>query len=105
MTGFTARGTLVVQDSSIDNKSFVVDVECFRKMSIYSEGYAKDINIVIKNTKSHKRVSGKNLLKDIKNFICPIAGSKEASLVRKRLINLQKIHKSISDQSFNFAIR
>lgn len=87
-----------------DIKSFEVDVSCVRRASVYSEGLAVDTKIVIKKDKKFRRVAGKNLLKNIKDFICPLSGPKESSLVRKRLIGLQKIHKSLSNQVYNFKI-
>lgn len=87
-----------------NEKTFNVDVSCTRRASIYSNGFAKDTTIIVNRNTSYRRVAGKNLLKDIKEFVCPIAGPKEASLLRKRLIGLQKIHKSISNEVFNFRI-
>lgn len=86
------------------NKTFKVDVSCTRRASVYSDGVAQDTKIIVRKDTSYKRLSGKNILKDIKNFVCPIAGQKESSLLRKRLIGLQKIHKSISNEIFNFRI-
>lgn len=87
-----------------DIKSFEVDVSCARRASVYSEGLAVDTSIIIKKDTKYRRVAGKNLLKNIKDFICPLSGPKESSLVRKRLIGLQKIHKSLSNQVYNFKI-
>jgi hypothetical protein len=86
-------------------QSFDVGVTCSRYVSIYSEGQAKNINVVLQTNKNYERLAGKNILKDIKNFICPIAGNQEASLVRKRLIALQSIYANISNQTYNFDIR
>lgn len=87
-----------------NSKSFEVDVSCSRRASVYSQGMAKDTKIIINRNTKYRRISSKNLLKDIKNFICPFAGNVEASLVRKRLIGLQKIHKNLTNQSYNFKI-
>lgn len=87
-----------------DVKSFEVDVTCVRRASVYSQGIAQDTNIIIKKDRKYRRLAGKNLLGDIREFICPFAGGKESSLVRKRLIGLQKIHKSLSNQIYNFKI-
>ena len=87
-----------------DIKSFEVDVTCVRRASVYSQGIAQDTNIIIKKDRKYRRLAGKNLLGDIREFICPFTGSKESSLVRKRLIGLQRIHKSLSNQIYNFKI-
>jgi hypothetical protein len=101
-------GNLIINDiykNPLSNKSFEVTVTCSKNALIYAEGYSKEIKILLKTSKTHKRIAGKNLLKDIKDYICPIAGKQESSMVRKRLIGLQKIHSSISNQNFSFAIK
>lgn len=91
--------------NEISIQSFDVGVTCSRYVSIYSEGQSKNINVLLQTNKNYQRLAGKNILKDIKNFICPIAGGQEASQVRKRLIALQSIHASISNENYNFDIR
>lgn len=95
---------LTILPKQNDIKTFEVDVSCVRRASVYSEGIATDTKIVIKKDTKYRRIAGKNLLKDVKNFICPLAGPKESSLVRKRLIGLQRIHKNLSNQIYNFRI-
>jgi len=90
---------------SDNKKSFKVDVSCTRFASVYNEGIASDTRIVIQKDTSFTRIAGKNIIKDIKDFICPISGSYEASLLRKRLIGLQKIHKTISNEVYRFGIQ
>lgn len=108
MNGFTAKGEFRINDISknpLDNKSFDVTIRCYKNAMIYSEGYAKEIKIQLQTSKTYKRIAGKNLTGDIKKFTCQFAGDQEASMIRKRLIGLQKIHASLSNQLFNFAIR
>ena len=93
--------SLVPSDSQ---KSFDIKVNCIHRMAIYRNEISYDTNIVFSNEKEYRRTSGKNYLKDIKNFICPWTGSIEASKVRKRLIALERIQKTISNQSINFIV-
>jgi hypothetical protein len=87
-----------------NQKSFEVGVKCTYRMSIIKNEISYNTNLVFSNEKNYTRVSNNNYLKDIKEFICPIAGPSESSKVRKRLIALERIHKSISNQKINFAI-
>ena len=89
---------------SDNSKSFNVKVSCTKFASFYDEGVISQTKMSIQKETSYRRIAGKNYLKDIKEFLCPIAGYKEASLVRKRLIGLQKIHSTISNQLYNFSI-
>jgi hypothetical protein len=104
MFGFSAKGYLQVQDENASKKSFFVNVKCTSKALVISNGVVQSTNITVNSERNYNRLAGKNLTKDIKNFICPIAGVKQSSLVRKRLIGLQKIHKTISNETFNFSI-
>ena len=81
-------------------KTFNVDVNCFFRASIYNEFGSNYINRLLRYDKNYKAISSKNLSKSVKEFICPIIGKKQSSIVRKRLIGLEKIHKSISNEQF-----
>ena len=87
-----------------DQKSFSVKVNCTHRVNIYRNEISYETKIVLSNEKEYNRISGKKYLKDIKNFICGVAGPDESSKVRKRLIALERIHKSISNQTINFDI-
>jgi hypothetical protein len=81
-------------------KTLNVDVTCFFRASIYNEFGSNYINRLLRYDKNYKAISSKNLSKSVKEFICPIVGKKQSSIVRKRLIGLEKIHKSISNEQF-----
>lgn len=85
-------------------KSFEVTVKCTHKMSIYINEISYDTKMVFSKEKKYNRIAGKNYLKDIKNFISPIAGCDEASKVRKRMIALERMYSTISNKPINFAI-
>jgi hypothetical protein len=61
-------------------------------------------NVIITKEYKYPRVSGKNLCKDIKDFVCPFAGYQESSKLRKRIIALQKMKSSVAGQQFAFPI-
>jgi hypothetical protein len=87
-----------------NQKSFEVKINCTHRMSIYRSEISYDTKIIFSKETQFYRVAGKNYLKDIKEFICPFAGSSESSKVRKRLIALEKIYSTISNRQINFAI-
>lgn len=87
-----------------NQKTIEINVSCRSYASIYSEGLSIDSKIIIEKKYSQRKVSGKNLFKDVKDSVCRWAGKKQASLIRKRLIGLQKIHKTISNEQFKFII-
>jgi hypothetical protein len=91
----------------IDNnkKTLVMNISCFTYASVYNEGTISTTNNIIRKDSNYKKVTGKNIFKNIKDFVCSAAGSQEASLVRKRLIGLQKIHKTISNEAYPFRIQ
>lgn len=91
--------------SKNNQKSFSVKVQCINRMRIYKDQVSYETKMVFTNEKEYRRVSGKNYLKDVKNFICGITGPSESSKVRKRLIALERIHTTISDQQINFDIK
>lgn len=61
-------------------------------------------NVIITKEDKYLRISGKNLCKDVRNFVCPFAGYEESSKLRKRIIALQKIKSSVAGQQFVFPI-
>lgn len=89
---------------SANKKSFQVDVTCMNYAAIIKDGVPMDTGTLIRKDTTYRRVAGKNYLKDIKNFVCKLSDKKQASLLRKRLIGLEKIHKTISNQKFRFPI-
>lgn len=85
-------------------KSFQVDVTCINYASIIKDGIPLETKNIIRKDTTYRRVAGKNYLRDIKNFVCKLSDKKQASLLRKRLIGLEKIHKTISNEKFRFPI-
>lgn len=87
-----------------NEKSFEVRVNCTHRMSVYKNEISYNTKFSFSKEKQYYRIASKNYLKDIKNFICPLAGPSESSKVRKRIIALEKIYSTISNKQFNFAI-
>lgn len=86
-------------------KTFDVSLNYNDYKYAYKEGrrsYATNINIDY--SKNYKRISGKNVLRDVKNFVSEYAGCCEASKLRKRIIALEKIHDTISNVNFKFSL-
>jgi len=81
-----------------------VQIKCIEKASVYNNQIAMQTNVVVVREENYTRVSGKNLSKDIKKFICPFAGNEESSKLRKRIIALQKIQGSVSNKQLVFPI-
>lgn len=89
---------------SSNKKSFQVDISCLTYASVFDEGRLVETKDLIKKETTYRRVASKNYTKDIKNFVCKFSGLKHSSLLRKRIIALEKIHKTVSDQKFRFPI-
>lgn len=63
------------------------------------------VGVVANYSQTFKRLaSGGNPLKDAKNFVTQFAGCAEAHKLRKRVIALARMRKSISGESFRFPL-
>ncbi len=94
----------LVENSNIEIKGFQVGIKCTTyAMKLLNNRIVQTKTPVTKDY-NFTRLSEKNIKKDIKNFICPYAGKKESSLVRKRLIALENIYGDISGKKINFKI-
>lgn len=62
-------------------------------------------NVSANYSKTYKRLaSGGNPLKDAKNFVATLAGCEEAHKLRKRVIALSRIKKTIYGETFRFPL-
>lgn len=124
MTDVLCKGTLLVQEAfgsssklpndlklrpktnpkNINVSSYKISLPCYYYVSTLEKGQLNSIKLQVKTEQTLERISGKNLYKDIKNSVCAFSNISEASKVRKRLIGLQKIHGTISDENFNFTV-
>lgn len=88
-------GYLIVNEG-VKNSSFEVGLSCFSLMpnNTYSE-FSKVFNIIS---------DSKNPVKKAKIFISKYAGCDEASIVRKRVIAMSRIKKTISGEEFRFRL-
>ena len=82
----------------------MVDLNFIKDKYVLINSTAKSTNLSIEYKKQLRRVSGKNTINDVASSVAPYSGCEEARKLRKRLIALERIHNSISGESFRFPI-
>jgi len=86
-------------------KTFIVDLHYKDYKYIYGSGKAVPTNFTIDHDKRyHRIVSSNNPVAKIKSFVGQYAGKAEASKLRKRMIAIERMHGSISNEVFRFGI-
>lgn len=91
-------------EKSQNIKTFTVDLYFIKDKYILKNSVTTATNFNVEYNKQFKRVSGKNTLDEAASFISPYAGCDETKKLRRRLIALERIHNSVSDESFRFPI-
>lgn len=85
--------------------SFVVDLHYKSQRNIYSGGAAVPLGLTVEYGKTFTRIaSDRNPVADVKRFTAQFAGCDEAVKLRRRMIAISRIHKSISDETFRFGL-
>jgi hypothetical protein len=93
----------IVQKPGLVN--FVVELHYKSYRNIYSGGAAVPLGLTVEYAKKFTRVaSDRNPVSDIKKFVSNFASCDEASKLRKRIIAISRIHKSISNETFRFGV-
>jgi len=102
-------GTVVINDSASvsgkpsKNDTFVVNLT-YRESKYYSDGTVNPVSFA-EFKKSHTRISPeKGLISSVKSFVSQFSGCDEAYKLRKRMIAISRIHKTISGEEFRFPI-
>lgn len=113
MSEFICNGILNIQEGIVannsnikiksNNSSYQISVPCTSFATAIDKSELYTVNLQIKTEQNLKRITGKNLYKDIKNSVCLFSNKSESSKVRKRLIAIQKIYGNISNQDFVFS--
>lgn len=87
------------------NSTFSVELH-YKDYKYFYKGGSVSSNLTVEYSKQFKRVSsGKNIVGDAVGFISQFSGCEEANKLRKRIIALERIHNSISNESFRFLIK
>lgn len=85
--------------------TFIVDLHYRDYKYVYGSGKAIPTNLTAEYSKHYQRiVSSKNPVAKIKSFVSQYAGKDEASKLRKRMIAIERMHGSISNEVFRFGI-
>lgn len=90
---------------AVPDKNFSFDVEANYKdykLVLRQRGLAQT-NLIIDYTRNYRIYSNKNILKDMKEFVTSVAGKKQASNLRKRIIALEKFG-NVEEKKFKFLI-
>lgn len=92
-----------VQKAGLVN--FVVDLNYTSQRNIYSGGSAIPLGLTVEYAKRFTRIaSDRNPVTDAKRFISQFAGCDEAKKLRRRMIAISRIRKSISNETFRFGV-
>lgn len=93
----------IVQKAGLVN--FVVDLHYVSQTNIYSGGSAIPLGLTVEYAKRFTRIaSERNPVTDAKRFISQFSGCDEAKKLRRRMIAISRIHKSISNETFRFGV-
>lgn len=85
--------------------NFVVDLNYTSQRNIYSGGSAVPLGLTVEYAKRFTRIaSDRNPVTDAKRFISQFSGCDEATKLRRRMIAISRIHKSISNETFRFGV-
>jgi hypothetical protein len=85
--------------------NFVVELNYTSQRNIYSGGAAVPLGLTVEYAKKFTRIaSDRNPVTDAKRFISQFSGCDEAKKLRRRMIAISRIHKSISDETFRFGV-
>ncbi len=87
------------------NKSFVIDLFYKNYKYVVNSGSVSLTTIPVDYEKQYRVISSnKNTAKEIKSLVSNFSNCEEAHKIRKRIIALQKIKSSISQELFKFPI-
>ena len=85
--------------------TFIVDLHYREYKYVYGSGKAIPTNLTTEYGKRYQRiVSNRNPVAKVKSFVSQYAGKDEASKLRKRMIAIERMHGSISNEVFRFGI-
>ena len=85
--------------------TFFVDLYYKDYKYVYGKGKAVPTNLTIDYSKHYQRiVSDRNPVAKVKSFVSQFAGCAEASKLRKRMIAIERMHGSVSNEVFRFGV-
>jgi len=83
--------------------TFEMNIRCVSKVHLLKSGIAVETDNYVRNEKTIRSLGEKNITQQIKLNACQYSGYEEASKLRKRIIQTQKL-KNLNDQEFIFDI-
>jgi hypothetical protein len=91
---------------SVGVSTFVVDLHYIDYKYVYRQGVPFATNLNIDYNKQYRRISpSKNTISNVRSFVNQFSGCEESHKLRKRMIALGSIHKTISNDTFRFPIK
>jgi hypothetical protein len=87
------------------NSTFVVNLKYGDVQNIYLDGTVRPTSVSVDYRRSYSRISpDKGAIAAVKSFVTQFSGCEEAHKLRKRMIAIGRIHKTVSGEEFRFPI-
>lgn len=94
-----------IKPSSGEINTFIVDLYYNNTQYVYNNGKGYPIGSSTSYSKHYKRISSsKNPVAAVKSFVSQFSSCDEAHKLRKRMIAMERIRNSISEETFRFPI-